>query len=235
MPKLKRGEARSLSKSERQKLQRLYTQGGAAYGSVRKASNLPVSKVRQLLHSKPSYTKITLGTRKFKRMKAFATLKNEIWCMDVAYVDKLAKDNNGVKYLLVRQDLFDRTVDAKGMKSKDSKETVPAFLSMITKNNRPKKVWVDKGTDFAGEFKNLSKVEGIQIYSTMSETKAAYAERTIRSLKILLYRYMEDNGYKYIHKMTQYEQKELLDRLDTKECKEFRLSVHYVQQTTTRI
>ena len=100
MPKLKREEARSLSKSERQKLQRRYTQGGAAYGSVRNlvtASNLPVSKVRQFLHSKPSYTKLTLATRKFKRMKAFARFKNEIWCMDLAYVDKLAKDNNGVK------------------------------------------------------------------------------------------------------------------------------------------
>ena len=53
--------------------------------------------------------------------------------MDLAYNDKLAKDNNGVKYLLVRQDLFDRTVDAKGMKTKDSKETVRAFLIMITK------------------------------------------------------------------------------------------------------
>ena len=38
----------------------------------------------------------------------------------------------------------------------------------------------------------------------MSETKAAFAERTIRSLKIILYRYIEDNGYKYIHKMTQF-------------------------------
>ena len=44
--------------------------------------------------------------RKLKRMKAFAGFKNEIWCMDWAYVDKLAKDKNGVKYLLVRQDLF---------------------------------------------------------------------------------------------------------------------------------
>ena len=142
MPKLKREEAGSLSKSERQKLQRLYTQGGAAYGSVRnlvKTSNLPVSKVRQLLHSKSSYTKFTLATRKFKRMKAFARFKNEIWCMDLAYVDKLAKDNNGVKYLLVGQDLFDRTVNAKRMKSKDTKETVRAFLSMITKKNRPQK------------------------------------------------------------------------------------------------
>ena len=38
----------------------------------------------------------------------------------------------------------------------------------------------------------------------MSETKAAYAERTTRSLKKLLYRYLEDNGYKYIHKLTQF-------------------------------
>ena len=81
MPKLKREEAGSHSKSELQKLQKLYTQGGAANGSVRnlvKASNLSVSKVKQVLHSKPSFTKFTLATRKFKRMKAFARFKNEI-------------------------------------------------------------------------------------------------------------------------------------------------------------
>ena len=47
---------------------------------------------------------------------------------------------------------------------------------MITKSNRPKKVCVDKRTQFAGEFKKLCKAEGIQIYSTISETKAAFAE-----------------------------------------------------------
>ena len=158
MPKLKREEAGSLKKSGRQKLQMLYTQGGAAYESVRslvKASNLSVSKVIQFSHSKPSYTKFTLATRKFKRIKAFAGFKNEIWCMDLAYVDELAEDNNALKYLLVRQDLFDRTVDAKGMKTKDSKETVHAFLTMIAKKNRLRKNWVDKGTEFAGEFKQF--------------------------------------------------------------------------------
>ena len=78
----------------------------------------------------------------------------------MAYVDKRAKDKNGVKYLLVRQDLFDRTVDAKGMKTKDSKETVCAFLTMITKNNRPKKIWLDMGTKFAGDLKKLCTAEG---------------------------------------------------------------------------
>ena len=38
--------------------------------------------------------------------------------MDLAYFDKLAKENSGVKYSLVREDLFDRTVNAKGMKKK---------------------------------------------------------------------------------------------------------------------
>ena len=112
--------------------------------------------------------------------------------MDLAYVDKLAKYNNSVKYRLIRQDLFDRTVDAKGMKRKDSKETVRAFLTTITKKNRPQSFWVDTGTEFAGECKKLRKAEGIQFYSTVSETNAAFAERTKRSLKNILYRYIED-------------------------------------------
>ena len=139
MPKLKKEEAGSLSKYERQKLQRLYTQGAAAYGSVRnlaKASRLPVSKVRQFLHSMDSFTKFLLAARKFKRKRAFARFRNEIWCMDLAYVAKLAKENNGVKYLLVRQDLFDRNVNVKGMKTKDSQETVKAFSLFLHDNKK---------------------------------------------------------------------------------------------------
>ena len=128
-------------------------------------------------------------------MRAFARFKNEIWCMDLAFVDKLAKDNNGIKYLLVCQDMFDRTVDAKGMKTKDSKETVKIFSKMITEKNRPKKVWVDQSTEFAGDFKKSCVAKGMHVYTTLSETKATFAERTIRSLKNILYRYMEEDGY----------------------------------------
>ena len=193
MPKLKIDEAGSLSKYDRQKLQRLYTQCAAAYGSVlnlSKASKIPVSKVRQFLNSKDSFTKFTLAARKFKKLRAFARFRNEICCMDLAYVDKLAKEKNGVKYLLVRQDLFDRIVNDKGMKTKDSQKTVRAFSSMITKKNRPKKIWVDNGTEFTGALKNFCAAEGIKVYSTMSETRAAFVELTIRSLKHILYRYM---------------------------------------------
>ena len=90
--------------------------------------------------------------------------------------------------------MFDRTLNAKGLKTQDSQATVNALSSMITKSNRPKKVWVDKGTEFARAFKKFCTAEGVQVYSTMSETKAAYADSTIRSLKNILYRYMEDFG-----------------------------------------
>ena len=71
-------------------------------------------------------------------MGALAGFKNEIWCMYLAYVVKLSTDNKGVKYILVRQDLFDRTVDAKGRKTKDSKETVITCSKMISKKKRLK-------------------------------------------------------------------------------------------------
>ena len=38
----------------------------------------------------------------------------------------------------------------------------------------------------------------------MSESKAAFVERTIRSMKIIFYSYMEDDGYKYIHNSTHF-------------------------------
>ena len=145
-----------------------------------------------------------MAARKFKRIRAFARFGNEIRCMDLAYVDKLAKEKNGVKYLLVSQDLFDTTVNAKGMETKESQETVKAFSFMITERNRPKKIWVDKATEFAGAFKKFCAAEEIQVYSTMNETKAAFSERTIRSLKNILYRYFQDYGYKYIHKLLQF-------------------------------
>jgi len=80
----KREEAWSFSKKERQKMQKLYIQDGAACGPVRiivKTTNLPVSKVRQFSQPKPSFSYFFLATRKFKKMKALARFKNELWCL----------------------------------------------------------------------------------------------------------------------------------------------------------
>ena len=53
----------------------------------------------------------------------------------------------------------------------------------FSKNN-PEKLWIDKGTE---SFKNFCKEKDIGVYSTMSETKAAFAKRAIQSLNYIMY------------------------------------------------
>ena len=45
------------------------------------------------------------------------------------------------------------------------------FFQSDYKKESTKKVWVDSGTEFAGDFKKFCVAKGIHVYSTMSETK----------------------------------------------------------------
>ena len=116
-------------------------------------------------------------------------------------MDKLSHSNKGVKYLLVCDYVFSRFVRVQPMKSKYSTDAVVAFKKMLRKRSMPTKVWVDQGTEFSGQFRQFCTDKKIKIYSTRSETKAVVAERAIKSLKNIIYRYMEENGDKYMRKM----------------------------------
>ena len=204
MPKAKTEGAGFLSKSEKAKLQRLHRDGKAAYGSIKKlqrASGLSKKKVAYFLHSKDSYTKYRHATQHFKRLPAFAKRINEIWFLDLAFMDKSSDTNNGVKCLLVCVDVFSRFLRVHPMKSKYSTDAVLAFKKLLRKKSMPAKVSVDQGTEFSGEFRKFCTDKKIKIYSTRSETKAAVAERSMKSLRNIIYRYMEENGDKYMRKM----------------------------------
>ena len=142
MPKAKTEGVGSLSKIENAKLQGLYKEGKAAVGSVRnlqKASGLSRSMVISFLHTKKFYTKNRQATRHFRRLPAFAKRKNEFWCPDLAFTDKLSEFSNGVKYFLTCVDVFSRFVRVQPMKSKYSTDAVAAFKKNATKNQHPTK------------------------------------------------------------------------------------------------
>ena len=196
--------AGNLSLSERRQLQGLYTSGPSAYGSVSslvQASGLTRRKVKEFVHGKKAYTQYHLAVRKFPRLRVVAKYINEIWCLDLAYVDKLSDENNSTKYLLLAIDVLSRFVRVQPLKDKTAATTKEAFIKMINEV-QPKKIWIDDGKEFEASFKRYCKDVGIHLYHTFSETKAAYAERAIRSLKNILYRYMEENDTsRYIHKL----------------------------------
>merc|ERR1711894_582931 len=92
-----------LTRSNLKLLNRLYSKGKAAYGSkanLVKASKLPASTVEAFLQNKPAHTKYKVFKSNFPRLKVLAFRINEIWSVDLVYVDKLSKHNNGTKYLL---------------------------------------------------------------------------------------------------------------------------------------
>ena len=64
---------------------------------------------------------------------------------------------------------------------------------MLRKKSMPAKAWVDQGTEFSGEFRKFCTDKKIKIYSTRSETKAAVAERAVKSLKNFIYCYIEES------------------------------------------
>ena len=96
---------------------------------------------------------------------------NEIWSLDLAYVDKLAKYNRGVRYLLAAVNCLSRYLRVEPLKTKYAKETTEAFKKMI-KTKQPKKVWVDKGTDV------LMKTFSLYRKMLTSITSCKYSKRT---------------------------------------------------------
>ena len=101
MPSRRIAEDGSLSETERRLLKGLYTSGPSAYGSVAslvKSSGLSRKKVLEFLHSSNAYTQYHIAYRKFPRLYVVAKSVNEIWCADLAQMDKLASHNDGVNF-----------------------------------------------------------------------------------------------------------------------------------------
>ena len=142
-----------MTSSDFQKLNKLYTRKGgkAAFGSVANLvseSGFSRKTVEDFLATKDAYTQYSQAKWKFNRLSATSRFINDIWCADVAFVDKLASFNKGYTCLLVCIDLFCRRLRVQPMKNKLSKSIKQAFLKMRT---FPRKLWVDQGKKIEGE------------------------------------------------------------------------------------
>lgn len=113
-------------------------------------------------------------------------------------MSSLSEFNSGYKYLLVTIDCFSKFLWVAALKSKTAQAVLDAVKEMKTMR-KPKNWQVDKG----GEFRALADFmteHSINFYTTQNpDTKAAFAERVIRTLKSRLYRYFTAaNSWRYI-------------------------------------
>ena len=103
-------QSNSITVSDRIKLQKLYIERGpAAFGSINnltKASGISQEKFTDFLQSEDPYAKYSGLRQKFTRLNAHVRYIDEIWCLDLAQIDKLSRWNPGVNFLLVTVDVF---------------------------------------------------------------------------------------------------------------------------------
>ena len=119
-----------LTSSEKKTLHQLYLKGPASFGNpmpLKTQIKLSFGKVRPYLETKPSFTKYRPIRLRFPRLKVTVKDINENWSVDLAYVDKLAKYNRNVKYLLVEVDCLSIYLRVEPLKTKYATETASAF------------------------------------------------------------------------------------------------------------
>ena len=191
--------------SERKTLEQLYLRGPASFWKLKaitkNTAKMSLAKVNSYLDTKPSFTKYRSYRMQFPRLKVIVKDINEIWSLDLAYVDNLAKYNRDVKYLLVAVDCLSRYLRVEPMKTKYATEAANAFKKMI-KHKQPEKVWVDDGTEFLGAFKRLCNSRAIYLYSTFSEKSLFLPNGIFVHWKNIIHRYLEEKWtYFYIDKL----------------------------------
>ena len=117
----RRKEKNGLTIKDVKLLDRLYSKGPASFGSSKRLkdfSKLPMTKVKMYLETKPSFTKYRAQRLNFPRLKVIVNDRNEILSLDLAHVDKLAKYNRDVKYLLVAVDCLSMYLRVEPLKTK---------------------------------------------------------------------------------------------------------------------
>ena len=76
---------------------------------------------------------------------------DSLWEADLAFVQDVAKENDGVNYLLVVIDVFSKYIWVRPMKNKTTHSLLEAFHSILSKDRKPEKLRTDKGTEFLNE------------------------------------------------------------------------------------
>ena len=101
-------------------------------------------KIEQFLETKTSYTKFGPPISCCLRLQAFSNYINDVWCMDLVFVDKLAKQNNGIKYLLIAVDVYFKISQSSNNEIKICQRYFACFQKVISQKQILDKIFLNK-------------------------------------------------------------------------------------------
>jgi IS30 family transposase len=148
--------------------------------------------VKKYLEANRTYTLFKPRRLKYKRSKFVPAGYLVQVHADLGDFQSLSRTNRGHKFLLCVVDVLSRRVFTAPLKSKKSKEVINGFKNVFNQMDYlPQEIFVDLGLEFDNKlFKQFLEEKGVnRLEARSSITKAAVAERMIRTIKSRLYRY----------------------------------------------
>ena len=158
--------------------------------------------VEDYLQRQHAYTLHKPVYRKFPRNKVVAIGIDSHWQADLCDMQKLAKYNEGYKYILTCVDVFSKYAWARPIKDKKPESVSNAFQSILKEGRRPWWLFTDRGKEFIGApFQNLMTKKYITHYiATSPDVKCPNVERLNRTLKTRLWKYFtQRKTYRYLN------------------------------------
>ena len=95
-----------------------------------------------------SYSLHKPSGRNFKRNKIYAPEIDSLSEANLAFVEDVAKENDGVDYLLIVIDVFSKFLWVRPMKKKSARSLVQASDSILSEKRKPEKLRTAKWTEF---------------------------------------------------------------------------------------
>lgn len=171
-----------------------------------KISNISIEQITNWLNQQYSHSLHKKAEIHFKRNPIIAPDIDHQWQGDLLFLDDLKHFNKGFKMALIVIDVVSRFMWGELMKNKSAASTTEAFDRILKRAHprKPVKLQTDKGTEFLNKsFQTYLKDHDIIFFTTYSDTKAAIAERSIQTLKKLLYKYMDEMNTKEYYSVFQ--------------------------------
>ena len=168
---------------------------------------LTKNEIKHTLSQIATYTKVAELKRPRRYNHYFVYKKDQQWQLDVAFIEELAEDNDGYKWLLFCLDVFSRRLVVAPLKSKKSSSVTYKTKQIINNSSSepPDSFFTDSGGEFKAKiFQNMCQKKNIKLRYSTGITKAPHVERVQKTIQKQIYSHLlAHNTKRYIDVLPQ--------------------------------
>lgn len=176
----------------------------ASFSGVARTANfhkISAKEAYQNLINIPTYTAFVQKKKPRRRNPYYAYVLHEYVQIDLVDMHQYAKHNNGVKFLLTCIDVYSRYGWCYPLINKTANQVKNGLeQTLLAAHPKVRNIYCDSGREFKNMVvKKLLQDNGIKMYHSTSDLKAALVERFNRTIEEIIFKYMHSyQTFKYV-------------------------------------